>query len=54
MRSSTILSAMPTSAISAVSGLEEGTRELFTYHLTPQNTVAIRLLAGVVTTVTRQ
>lgn len=42
------------SAISAVSGLEEGTRELFTYHLTPQNTVAIRLLAGVVTSVTRQ
>ena len=42
------------SSISTVNGLEEGTRELFTYHLTPQNTVAIRLLGGVVTSVTRQ
>ena len=41
------------SSTSAVRGLEDGDRELLTYHLTPDKTVAIRLLAGVVTAITR-
>ena len=41
------------STTAAVRGLEDGDRELLTYHLTPVKTVAIRLLAGVVTAVTR-
>ena len=41
------------STTAAVRGLEDGDRELLTYHLTPVKTVAIRLLAGVVTAVNR-
>lgn len=41
------------SSTAAVRGLEDGDRELLTYHLAPDRTVAIRLLAGVVTAVTR-
>jgi hypothetical protein len=49
-----VLAALGTpSSTAAVRGLEDGDRELLTYHLTQQNTVAIRLLAGVVTAITR-
>jgi hypothetical protein len=41
------------SSTAAVRGLEDGDRELLTYHLAPDRTVAIRLLAGVVTAITR-
>lgn len=41
------------SSTAAVMGLEDGDRELLTYHLTPQNTVSIRLHAGLVTAITR-
>ena len=41
------------SSDSVVSGLSEGLREMMTYHVTPQRTVAIRLTAGVVTAVVR-
>ena len=41
------------STTAAVCGLEDGDRELLTYHLTPEKTVAIRLLAGVVTVISR-
>jgi hypothetical protein len=39
------------SSISGISGLEDGAREIYTYHLTPQRTVAVRLQSGVVTAI---
>lgn len=42
------------SSISAIQGMEEGSLEVLTYHLTPNNTVAVRLRAGIVTSVTRR
>jgi hypothetical protein len=49
-----VLSALgKPSSISGISGLEDGNLEIFTYHLAPQKTVAIRLHSGVVTVITR-
>lgn len=41
------------SSLSAIKGLDGGDRELLTYHLSSERTVAIRLVAGRVTSVTR-
>lgn len=50
----TVLSAPgKPSSIAAVNGLEDGPREVLTYRLAPEKTVAVRLLGGRVVSVTR-
>ncbi len=41
------------SSVAAMTGLEDGTREVLTYHLDRNRTVAVRLQSGVVTSITR-